>query len=78
MTGSRELFIAGSAYYTQIFAIRVFHHLFATLVFGGWLALRLRRDRGLPNTPLNPLIYLLVGVWLLAGGGTAAGVGLRL
>lgn len=60
------LFIAGSAYYTQIFAIRVFHHLFATLVFGGWLALRLRRDRGLPNTPLNPLIYLLVGVWLLA------------
>ncbi|MCC6803231.1 MAG: O-antigen ligase family protein, partial [Anaerolineae bacterium] len=55
--------LVGGTYYYQIFAVRAFQHLFVTVVLGAWLALRLARRRGLPPTPLNPLLYLGVVVW---------------
>lgn len=60
------LLLIGGAYYTQIFAVRAFQHVFVTVLLGGWLLLRLVRRRGLPTTPLNPLLYLNVIVWLVA------------
>lgn len=55
--------LIGGAYYYQLFAVRVFQHVFATALLGVWLLLRLVRRRGLPETPLNPLLYLCVAVW---------------
>jgi O-antigen ligase len=59
------VFLGGSAYYTLVFPIRVFHHLFVTLVLALWLMVRLWRGEGLPQTPLNLPIYAAVGVWFL-------------
>jgi O-antigen ligase len=56
--------VGGGAYYTQIFAVRVLHHVVLTAVLLVWLVVRLRRGRGLPHTPINPWIYGAVGVWL--------------
>ncbi len=53
----------GGAYYTQVFGVRVFHHLFTTAAISLWLTLRLVRGRGLPPTPLNPLLIVTVVVW---------------
>lgn len=55
--------LVGGTYYYQIFAVRVFQHLFVTVVLSLWLILRLLRRRGLPPTPLNPLLYLCVIIW---------------
>ncbi len=58
------IFIGGSAYYNLIFPVRVFHHMFITLVLGIWLYRRIRRD-GLPRTPLNAPLYAAVVIWLV-------------
>ena len=46
--------------------MRVFQHVFATALISIWLILRLVRRRGLPQTPLNPLLYLCVIVWVIS------------
>lgn len=58
------VFIGGSNYYNQIFAVRVFHHLLINGVMIVWLLARWRS--GLPRTPVNRWIYALVGVWFAA------------
>lgn len=56
-------FLGGSAYYTLVFPMRLFHHVFVTAVFGWWFLRKLRGD-GLPRTSLNaPLLAALV-VWV--------------
>jgi O-antigen ligase/tetratricopeptide (TPR) repeat protein len=60
------VFLGGSAYYGLIFAVRVFHHAFVTLLLVWWLARRIRRNQGLPQTPLNLPLYLAVGVWFIS------------
>ncbi|MBC6935897.1 MAG: hypothetical protein DWB42_08635 [Chloroflexi bacterium] len=58
------VFLGGSTYYTLVFPIRVFHHALVTLLLLLWLASRLRRRQGLPQTPLNPPLYAAVLVWV--------------
>lgn len=59
------VFIGGSAYYTLIFPVRVFHHILLTGLFALWFYRRLRRD-GLPHTPLDaPLLAALV-MWFVS------------
>ena len=60
------IILIGGTYYYQIFAVRVFHHLFVTILLGFWLIRRLLHRRGLPPTPLNALLYLNVMVWFIA------------
>ena len=60
------VFLGGSAYYTNFFAIRVLHHWVVTVVFGLWLILRIRSNRDFPLTPLNNALYLTALVWLLS------------
>lgn len=55
------IFIGGSPYYNQFLPVRVAHHVIMTVSLGLWLLTRLRR--GLPMTPLNPLLFGLVAVW---------------
>ncbi len=43
--------------------MRVFHHAATSLLLAAWLGVRLLRRRGLPPTPLNPVLYIGVGVW---------------
>lgn len=57
------LLIGGSPYYFTVFPIRVLHHVVMTAVLSVWLIARLLRHRGLPSTPLNPLIVALVVLW---------------
>ncbi|NDJ59778.1 MAG: hypothetical protein GYB67_01565 [Chloroflexi bacterium] len=61
------VFIGGSPYYNQVFAVRVFHHAFVTVVLVLWLVNRLRRGHGFPRTPINPLILAAVVVWVITG-----------
>lgn len=58
--------LVGGTYYYQIFAVRVFQHVLVTIVLALWLVLRLVRQRGLPPTPLNSLLYATVIVWFAA------------
>lgn len=60
------VFVGGSAYYNFIFPVRVFHHGLMTALALGWLLHRIRKGRGLPQTPLNPALYGLVIVWGLS------------
>ncbi|MBI1257815.1 MAG: hypothetical protein GC204_10125 [Chloroflexi bacterium] len=46
--------------------MRVFQHLFATVILAVWLILRLRQRRGLPITPLNIALYIGVGLWFVS------------
>lgn len=57
-------FIGGASYYNFVIPVRLFHHLFITLLLAGWLMGRLRSG-GLPVTPLNPAIFAAIAVWLL-------------
>ena len=59
------VFVGGSAYYSLFFPVRVFHHVFVTLLLAVWLFGRWRARRGLPLTPLNAPLYAAVGVWLV-------------
>jgi O-antigen ligase/cytochrome c-type biogenesis protein CcmH/NrfG len=59
------VFIGGSAYYTLIFPVRVFHHVLMTLLLAMWLFLRLRRGKGLPETPLNWPIFAAIAIWII-------------
>ena len=61
------VFLGGSSYYFQIFPLRIFHHGLVTILLAWWLLARLRRGQGLPATPLNGLLAVLVGVWLVSG-----------
>jgi O-antigen ligase/tetratricopeptide (TPR) repeat protein len=56
--------IGGSAYYYQIFAFRVAHHLIASAILLLW-AIRRARGDGLPDTPLNAPIFAVIAVWLI-------------
>lgn len=56
----------GSAYYYQIFAVRVLHHVVVTVLLVGWLGWRVWRGRGLPQSPLNPLILAAVIIWFIS------------
>jgi O-antigen ligase/tetratricopeptide (TPR) repeat protein len=58
--------LIGGTYYYQLFPVRVFQHLFATVILALWLILRLRLRRGLPITPLNIALYAGVGVWFIS------------
>lgn len=58
--------IGGSAYYTNILVVRIFHHLLMTGLVVGWLGWRLYKGDSLPHTPLNPLLYMTVGWWLIS------------
>ncbi|MCU0482527.1 MAG: O-antigen ligase family protein [Anaerolineae bacterium] len=59
------IFLGGSAYYTFVFPIRIFHHAFMTILMGIWYFRKLRGD-GIPHTPLNlPLLAMCV-VWGLS------------
>ena len=46
--------------------MRVFQHIFATVILAIWLILRLRQRRGLPITPLNRALYAGVGLWFVS------------
>ena len=58
--------LIGGTYYYQLFAVRVFQHVFATVILAIWLILRLRQRRGLPITPLNIALYAGVIVWFIS------------
>lgn len=55
------VFIGGSAYYTLVFPVRLFHHALMTLLVVLWFWGRLRLGRGLPRTPLDvPILAAIV------------------
>lgn len=58
-------FIGGSAYYTLVYPIRVFHHIFVSILLAIWLTWRIYHQQGLPQTPLNPLLYMTILVWFI-------------
>ncbi len=53
-------------YYNAIFPLRAAHHVLMTLAGSAWLWHRLRRGDGLPQTPLNGLIVVWLGVSALS------------
>ncbi|HRF95281.1 MAG TPA: O-antigen ligase family protein, partial [Aggregatilineales bacterium] len=59
------IFIGGSAYYTLVFPIRIFHHAFMSLLMGIWY-FRKFRGEGLPQTPLNRPLLAMSAVWVLS------------
>ena len=59
------VFIGGSAYYNLIFPVRVFHHGLVTIALGLWYWRKFRGE-GLPHTPLNRPLYVLVLVWFIS------------
>jgi putative inorganic carbon (hco3(-)) transporter len=61
LTALYLVFIGGAAYYNLFPAVRFFHHVFITLLIGGWILIRFRN--GVPKTPLNLPLYALVIVW---------------
>lgn len=58
--------LGGSGYYYQLLPIRALHHGIMTLLLAGWLLRRIRNNRGLPPTPLNLALMLLVAVWFFS------------
>ncbi|RMG84458.1 MAG: hypothetical protein D6712_11255, partial [Chloroflexi bacterium] len=60
------VFIGGSVYFVFFFPIRVFHHIFITLLLGLWFISRIRNG-GLPSTALNYPLYAAIIVWILTG-----------
>jgi len=59
-------FLGGAGFYATTLGVRIVHHALMTGLIVLWLVMRIRRGNGLPVTPLNPLLYALVGVWLLS------------
>lgn len=59
------IFIGGSAYYTFVLPIRLFHHALMTILMTLWYYRKLRRD-GLPYTPLNTSLLVMGVVWILS------------
>ncbi|MBC7811081.1 MAG: hypothetical protein H7175_08045, partial [Burkholderiales bacterium] len=57
------VFLGGSAYYTLIFPVRVFHHILLTVLLAVWIIGRLWKRRGLPATPLNRPLYAAIALW---------------
>lgn len=60
------VFIGGSAYYVNFFAVRVFHHVLITTLLAWWLIRRIQRGDGLPATPLNRPLFASAIVWILS------------
>ncbi len=58
------VFIGGSVYFVFFFPIRIFHHIFITLLLSIWFISRVRSG-GLPSTALNYPLYAAVVVWLI-------------
>ncbi|GAB4326694.1 MAG: hypothetical protein Kow00117_13950 [Phototrophicales bacterium] len=56
------VFLGGSAYYTLLLPLRIFHHVFVSILMIYWLISRIRHE-GLPRTPLDPAIFAAFGVW---------------
>lgn len=59
------IFIGGSAYYTFVLPIRLFHHALMTVLMALWYYRKVRRD-GLPYTPLNTPLLVMGMVWTLS------------
>ncbi len=59
------IFIGGSAYYTFVLPIRLFHHALMTVLMALWYYRKFRRD-GLPYTPLNTPLLAMGMVWVLS------------
>ena len=59
------IFIGGSAYYTFVLPIRLFHHALMTVLMALWYYRKFRRD-GLPYTPLNMPLLVMGIVWVLS------------
>ncbi len=61
-------FIGGSYLTDRSFGLRVFHHIFMTLLMGGWLLLTLIKRRAWPSTPLDLAlaIYLMAAILVTA------------
>lgn len=59
------IFIGGSAYYTFVLPIRLFHHALMTVLMALWYYRKFRRD-GLPYTPLNTPLLVMGIVWILS------------
>lgn len=60
------VFFGGNNYYLQSLPIRFFHHDFITIIASLWLAARLIRRRGVPQTPINDWLIAGVGVWIVS------------
>jgi len=59
-------YVGGASYYYVVsFPARVMHHVFITLLLAVWLFGRLRQQRGLPESGINPLLYASIAVWAL-------------
>jgi tetratricopeptide (TPR) repeat protein len=58
------IFFGGGGYF-QLPLVRYFHHIFMTVLIVGWLIWRLRKGRGLPESPLNYPLYALVLTWFI-------------
>lgn len=59
------VFFGGGGYF-QIPTVRYFHHIFMIVLIAGWLIWRLRKGRGLPDSPLNYPLYGLVLIWFIS------------
>lgn len=59
------IFLGGSAYYTFVFPIRIFHHALMTVLMGIWYSRKFRGE-GLPQTTLNLPLLVMIIVWVLS------------
>lgn len=55
-----------SVYNPLLFTVHIFHHIVMTLFLGGWVIRRLQRGEGIPQSPLNLPLYVMLGVWALS------------
>lgn len=58
--------LIGGSYYYNVFAIRVFHHAFVTVVLLIWILSSIRRGRGFLRTPFNLWLFASVILWFIA------------
>ncbi|MEL6524971.1 MAG: O-antigen ligase family protein, partial [Chloroflexota bacterium] len=59
------LFLSGG-YATNVPSIRFFDHFFFTALAIGWLGWRWYRGKGIPSSPLNTVIFALLGIGFLS------------
>jgi len=59
------IFFGGSAYYTFVFPIRIFHHALMTILMGIWYSRKFRGE-GIPQTALNLPLLGMIMIWVLS------------
>jgi len=59
------IFLGGSAYYTFVFPIRIFHHALMTILMGIWYSRKFRGE-GIPQTALNLPLLGMIMIWVLS------------